>query len=84
MCYASDVCTLCVCAVIMLICLLPASATASQQYNHTNHAYEILLGRDSQVDLAPEDAESAQIPMVVYNVSLWSRGIEVMCICHSL
>ncbi len=39
-----------------------------QQYNHTNHQYEIKLDRNSQLERMPEDQDTAAIPAVNYNV----------------
>ncbi len=56
---------------------LLSQCCALQQYNSTNHDFEIQLEKDSVLELCPEDEESRSIPDIVYNVR--REGCGVWC-----
>ena len=61
-----------------------------QQFNSTNHDFEITLQRDSAIELcAPDDDEARAIPEIQFNVSGGGRGEYVgnavcvyVCVCE--
>jgi hypothetical protein len=59
--------------VITAPCHLPLSC-ALQQFNNTNHNFEVRLERDSHIEQVPEDEETAIIPRIQYNVSIHIIG----------
>ena len=47
---------------------VPPSLCHMQGFNNTRHDYEITLENQSQIEVVPEDPESAAIPQIQYHV----------------